>query len=65
MKHLDKLAQQETAQQRRTLTHNVQVTNSPHQAGTVSELAEKLGVSKSEVRRLKREGRLELELNRL
>lgn len=36
--------------------HRNVVRNSPHMGGTVSELAERLGVSKSEVRRLKREG---------
>lgn len=38
------------------LQHNTKVRNSPHTDGTVSELADRLGVSKSEVRRLKREG---------
>jgi hypothetical protein len=34
-------------------------THQPHQLGTVNEIAQKYGISKSEVRRLKSEGKLE------
>jgi len=39
-----------------------QQRNQPHAAGTVAEIAAKLGVSKSEVRRMKREGTLDAKL---
>lgn len=40
-------------------------SNKPHTQGTVAELATKLGVSKSEVRRMKTEGTLDAALNKL
>ena len=39
--------------------NSMAVRNAPHETGTVSELADRLGVSKSEVRRLRREGLLD------
>lgn len=50
------------AQKARELVYNTAVRNAPHAQGTVSDIAEHLGVSKSEVRRLKRDGLLDAAL---
>ena len=41
-----------------------QQRNQPHAAGTISEIATKLGLSKGEVRKMKREGTLEAALEK-
>jgi Fic family protein len=40
------------------LQNSMKATNKPHEMGTVAEIAEKYGISKSEVRRRKAEGTL-------
>lgn len=50
---------------RKELLDELKASQRPHAAGTVSELATKLGVSKSEVRRMKTEGTLEEALSKL
>lgn len=45
--------------QRNALLAKLKTTNKPHVLGTVAEIAEKYGLSKSEVRRLKAQGTLE------
>jgi AraC-like DNA-binding protein len=42
-----------------------QQRNKPHAAGTITEIAMKLGVSKSEVRKMKRDGTLDTALERV
>lgn len=44
------------------LAHDQKTAKKPHTEGTVAELAEKLGLSKSEIRRLKNEGQLDAAL---
>jgi DNA-binding IclR family transcriptional regulator len=46
------------ALKRHTTLNELRKSNQPHPAGTVAELAEKLGLSKSEVRRRKAAGLL-------
>lgn len=60
--HLTRVSEKQESQRQWELQHNTAVRNAPHSSGTVSELAVALGVSKSEVRRLKREGQLEAAL---
>lgn len=57
--HVERTSSLKAAQKQWELQHNTGVRNSPHADGTVSELADRLGISKSEVRRLKREGLIE------
>ena len=63
--HLKRTSEKAKSQQQWELQHNTAVRNAPHSSGTVSELAVALGVSKSEVRRLKREGLLEAALTEI
>ena len=45
-------------QDKADLIEKLKETNKPHEMGTVSEIAEKFGISKSEVRRRKADGTL-------
>lgn len=56
---------QQQKQQLEALKIKLSESNKPHSQGTVAELATKLGVSKSEVRRMKTEGTLDEALNKL
>lgn len=44
------------------LKQKLSQSNKPHEQGTVAEIAQKLGISKSQVRRFKAEGKLDREL---
>lgn len=54
----DRISKADTARIRRELLKAVHDSNKPHHLGTVAELAAKYGVSKSEIRRRKRDGTL-------
>ena len=56
---------QQQKHQLETLKIKLLESNKPHSQGTVAELATKLGVSKSEVRRMKADGSLTEILNKL
>ena len=64
MKRVVEAVEEEVEEVRLTKVQELnQQRNQPHAAGTVAEIAAKLGVSKSEVRRMKREGTLDAKLN--
>jgi hypothetical protein len=60
MKKVVEAAVEEIEEEKLTTVQQLnQQRNQPHAAGTISEIATKLGLSKGEVRKMKREGTLE------
>lgn len=57
--------QEKIALSQQLVRHELRKSNMPHELGTVSEIATKYGISKSEVRRRKADGTLEEFLNNL
>lgn len=51
--------QQERVLQRQALVHQMKQRSQPHRAGTVDELSKRYNVSKSQIRRLRTENRLD------
>jgi DNA invertase Pin-like site-specific DNA recombinase len=56
---IQKVMEQGAAEDRQNLVLKLKETNKPHPMGTVNEIAAKLNISKSEVRRLKANGTLD------
>jgi AraC-like DNA-binding protein len=65
MKKVVEAAVEEIEEEKLTTVQQLnQQRNQPHAAGTISEIAAKLGLSKSEVRKMKRDGTLDAALEK-